>query len=154
MAVILGAARASSLLALVATVVATTLSCRGEKPAGMSVWGFNDGLGIRPRTAPFPSGVMHLRLRGGMWYSGEEDSEDSYDDDDGDDDEDGSEEGGGETAQGDLSPRFEKEEEEGEHGKVFEGDGFVVPDENGSIVIPLGSWNTGRFRDIFEARYL
>jgi len=161
MARILKKSNPSSLLTLVAAVAVMALGCRGEGRAGMLDLGFSGVLGIGPGVAPFPAGVMRLRLRGGMWYSGEDDSEDSYyddgDDDDDDDDEEGSEDGkmvDGEAAgQGGPSPRVEKKNEE-EQEEVFKGDGYVVPDENGSIVIPLGSWNAGRFRDIFERRYM
>lgn len=160
--VILKKANPSSLLTLVAAVAVIAITTTtGTGPTGMPALGSSGVLGIRPRVAPFPAGLMRLRLRGGMWYSGEDDSEDSYyddgDDDDDDDDEEGSEDGkmvDGEAAgQGGPSPRVEKKTQE-EQEEVFKGDGYVVPDENGSIVIPLGSWNAGRFRDIFERRYM
>lgn len=103
--------------------------------------------------------ITFLRLRGGMWYSGEEDSDDYdyYDDEQGSE-----EEEEGRSEQGTLGQQASAAESkpgvlEGNvwtvGGEVWKGDGIVVPDENGSVALPLGTWNAGRFRDIIEPRY-
>lgn len=131
-----------SLAAHVLILCSALASCNSPRnpivayPQRGAEWGVpGDGkFGMRPycNAGILPS--LALRLRGGLWYSGS-DTDSDYDDEDEDDDE--QEAGAG------VAPA-EKELDEA-HRPGW--------DDSNSEVIPLGSWNGGRYNEVFDERY-